>query len=386
MLTRYAPGDFAVWLRLKPEDKNSKQLDLGVLRRPLAEPGLVHEHDTWVPLIKNVGSLKIRYFDPRLNVVGGAVERHFAVAPAGETDRGSQRCQCAVGSDHPARAHPVLTMSMLTRRCQKGQKSRGAAIMLALWALFLLSAMVISWALDINARLSLAGNASRVLEAEAMACSGAEVALHPLIKTDSPNLHRNIGRKNYEARITGEGGRLNINWIVAGEDPTRLEILRRYLEQKGIDLNEREHMMDCLLDWVDADDLVRLNGAEASDDYRPANALLTRIDELKNVKGWEEFTSNPGWDDDLTVNSSGPIDVTWASRDVLLALPGMTEGLVDRFLELRRGQDGIDGTDDDMQFKKWDDVRYRARPLPGPIQTAAAGRFDRAKRSILSSC
>ncbi|HAF03848.1 MAG TPA: general secretion pathway protein GspK, partial [Spartobacteria bacterium] len=54
----------------------------------------------------------------------------------------------------------------------------------------------------------------------------------------------------------------------------RLGILRRYLENKGVDLNERNQMIDCLLDWVDPDDLVRLNGAEASDDYRPANALL----------------------------------------------------------------------------------------------------------------
>jgi type II secretory pathway component PulK len=57
---------------------------------------------------------------------------------------------------------------------------RGAALMLSLWALFLLSAMVISWALDIDSRLAL-GNANRVLAAEAMACSGAEIALHPSI-------------------------------------------------------------------------------------------------------------------------------------------------------------------------------------------------------------
>ena len=51
--------------------------------------------------------------------------------------------------------------------------------MLALWALFVLSAMVVAWALDIDSRLALNGEASRVLEAEAMASSGAEIALHP---------------------------------------------------------------------------------------------------------------------------------------------------------------------------------------------------------------
>jgi len=250
---------------------------------------------------------------------------------------------------------------MLTTRRKmqiETERIRGAAIMLALWALFLLSAMVISWALDINSRLSITGNANRRLEAEAMACSGAEIAFHPLIKPGSSNLIRRIDRqKGYEAHITGEGGRLNINWLVAGEDPNHVEMLRRYLANKGIDLNERQHMIDCLLDWVDPDNLVRLNGAEASENYQPANTLLTRIDDLKKVKGWEEFTAVPGWDDDLTLNSSGPIDVAWASRDVLLALPGMNESIVDRFLELRRGRDGIDGTSDDASFKSLDEVR-----------------------------
>ena len=238
------------------------------------------------------------------------------------------------------------------------EKRRGAALMLALWALFLLSAMVISWALDIDAQLSVSGSSNRILEAEAMACSGAEVALHPAIKRNSPNLKRQVaGRQSYEVRLTGEGGRLNLNWLIAGEDPVRMEILRKYLEIKGIDLNERDRMIDCLLDWVDPDNLVRLNGAEEDGDYHPANALLTRLEQVKKIKGWSEFTATPGWDDDLTLNSSGPIDLSWASREVLLALPGMTEPLVDAFLQIRQGPDGIDGTEDDPQFKSLEEIR-----------------------------
>jgi general secretion pathway protein K len=237
-------------------------------------------------------------------------------------------------------------------------KLRGAALLLALWALFLLSAMVISWALDINTRLTVAANANRMMEAEALACSGAEVALHPYVKPDSPNLVGEIGeRGSYEAKITGEGGRLNLNWLLAGEDPTRLAILRRFLENKGIELNDRNRMIDCLLDWVDPDNLVRLNGAEDGPDYHPANTLLTRLDQLKKVKGWQEFTSGTDWDDELTLNSAGPVDLMWASRDVLLSLPGMTEPIVDQFLQIRRGPDGLDGTQDDAQFKTLDEVR-----------------------------
>jgi len=234
----------------------------------------------------------------------------------------------------------------------------GAALMLALWALILLSAMVIAWALDIDSRLTLSGNASRLVEAEAMASSGAEVALSPTVEAGSSALHGSLGRnQTYEARITGEGGRLNLNWIVSGENAQRLDLLRRYLEVKGVDINERDRMIDCLLDYIDPDDLPRLNGAESEPGYQPKNSLLQRIDELKLVKGWEKFTAQANWDADFTLYSTGPVDLTSASRDVLLSLPGFNEQIADRFLEYRRGADQIDGTDDDPVFDSLDQVR-----------------------------
>ena len=240
------------------------------------------------------------------------------------------------------------------RRSNRTSRDRGAAIMLALWALFLLSAMVISWALDINTRLTISGSANRSLEAIAMACSGAEVALAlPSAETkSSPLLHGSFPpNQSYQVRITGEGGRLNLNRLVQGENPANLELIRKYLEIKGVDLNERDHMIDCLLDWVDPDNLVRLNGAEDDGDYQPANTPLKTLDELKRVRGWEEFTAQPDWDADFTLSSQdGKIDINWASREVLLALPGFTEPVVDRLISARRGRDDIEGTEDDMKF------------------------------------
>src|SRR5207237_9131181 len=147
-------------------------------------------------------------------------------------------------------------------------KSRGAALLLSLWALFLLGALVMSRALDINSRLTVSGTENRIVEAEAMAASGAEIAMHPAIRPGSQNLQGKFGHgQTYSARLTGEGGRLNINWLVAGENPLRIEMLRRYLEIKGIDLNERDRMIDCLLDWVDPVDLVCRTDAGGRDCY-----------------------------------------------------------------------------------------------------------------------
>lgn len=218
--------------------------------------------------------------------------------------------------------------------------------------------MVIAWALEIDSRITLSGNASRILEAEAMASSGAEVALDPAIEPGSILLHGSLGKnQTYEARITGEGGRLNLNWLLSGENPQRLDLLRKYLEVKGVDLNERDRMIDTLLDYVDPDDLPRLNGVESGPGYEPRNALLQRMEELKVIPGWEKFTARLDWEADFTLYSSGPIDLAWASRDVLLSLPGFNEQIVDRFLELRRGADQLDGTDDDAVFESLDQIR-----------------------------
>jgi len=186
-----------------------------------------------------------------------------------------------------------------------------------------------------------------------MAASGAEVALCREITPSSSNLHRQMGNGSYDVQITGECGRLNLNFLVQGEDPSKLRVLRQYLNLKGIDLNDLDVMVDSLLDWVSQNrGLHHLNACPETDDYHPPHAgQLFSVDELKKVCGWEEFTSKPGWDQDFTVvGNCGAIDLAWASRDVLRALPGLSDDGVDRFLQLRRGPDGIDGTDDDFQF------------------------------------
>ena len=67
LLTRYAPGDFTVALRLQPDNQKSDRLDLGFWRKPKDDSDIGEGHETWVPLIKNVTSLEISYFNPGLN-------------------------------------------------------------------------------------------------------------------------------------------------------------------------------------------------------------------------------------------------------------------------------------------------------------------------------
>ena len=67
LLTRYAPNDFTVALRLQPGNEKSRRLDLGFLRKPKNDSDIGEGHETWVPLIKNVTSLEINYFNAGTN-------------------------------------------------------------------------------------------------------------------------------------------------------------------------------------------------------------------------------------------------------------------------------------------------------------------------------
>jgi len=67
LLTRYAPGEYTVRLRLRPLKEGSDKLQLGCFRKPRSDAEGENENETWVPLIDDVGGLRIRYFDTRLN-------------------------------------------------------------------------------------------------------------------------------------------------------------------------------------------------------------------------------------------------------------------------------------------------------------------------------
>src|SRR4051812_20765560 len=67
LLTRYAGGEFTVRMRLRPIKEGSDKLQLGIYRKPRTEAEGAKEKETWVPLLDDISSLRIRYFDARLN-------------------------------------------------------------------------------------------------------------------------------------------------------------------------------------------------------------------------------------------------------------------------------------------------------------------------------
>lgn len=66
LFTRYALGDYEVTMRLRPIPKTDL-MELGVARISVDDDSTTGPNPAWVPLIENLRSLEIRYFDPRLN-------------------------------------------------------------------------------------------------------------------------------------------------------------------------------------------------------------------------------------------------------------------------------------------------------------------------------
>lgn len=246
----------------------------------------------------------------------------------------------------------------MIRPFSKSAKS-GAALLLALWAMFVLSAAVLVWAAFIQQTLSVAGEQQLDTEARAMAHSGLALALHPVVTKETPAIAmQEQTNPGFRIQMVSEGGKININTMLIGEDPRRLEIFKKWLENRGIDFNARERMVDCLSDWIDADNLKRLNGAEDDSGYHPPNRMqFLSVDEVQEVQGTEPLTSQPGWKDDLTVFSQGPIDVTSADFHIMRLLPGTNDPGIERYLQWRRGADQIDGTMDDPPIQKLDQVQ-----------------------------
>lgn len=67
LLTRYGPGEYLVTMRLQPVSEKTDRMEIGLRRKPRETAEGSEEGVTWVPLLDDVRSLQVRYFDLRLN-------------------------------------------------------------------------------------------------------------------------------------------------------------------------------------------------------------------------------------------------------------------------------------------------------------------------------
>lgn len=222
-----------------------------------------------------------------------------------------------------------------------------------------LTMAVSGWFFWLQQRVQQHGEDTRAVEALAMAHSGIALALNPKVDRYSSLLEAEVAPgMGYRVSVESEGGRINLAWMLSGNDHARLGILKQWFELViGVELMDRQRLMDCLLDYIDADNVARLHGQEDSKDYHPANRMIQSLDELRRIPGMEPLLSYPGWEELLTLESSGPLDLMEVPEEVLRLLPGFGESRVQRWLQIRSGPDQVLHTEDDPKYTGAEQVR-----------------------------
>lgn len=149
-----------------------------------------------------------------------------------------------------------------------------------------------------------------------------------------------------------ESGRFPLATMDAGT-------LSAFFVALGIATSETEKLADCLLDWTDADDNKRLNGAEI-DDYDaagtraiPPNCALRDLSELREILNFREiFFDDSGTPNELftlfeeavSLNASkGKPNINTATPAALLALTADTDADAGTILEYLNSKSSADG-------------------------------------------
>jgi type II secretory pathway component PulK len=240
----------------------------------------------------------------------------------------------------------------------------GAALLLVLWAITVVSFAVL-WAADVvNLELETTISDSAGLRARQIAISGVSLGLHPQVKReDTELLNRDFGAgERMEVRIRGEGARFNINQLLKEQD--RITLLNLFTLW-GLSADESNSVIDKMTDWIDEDEFrTGFNGAELGE-YQaigiadaPANRPFRSVQEMGRVIGMENLAAiKPDWAESFTIFGDGKIDVNEAEAEVLQAATGVTPEMVAGILQQRRGSDGIEPSEDDFRFE---DVRQLA--------------------------
>lgn len=238
---------------------------------------------------------------------------------------------------------------------------KGIALLVILWVMTVLTAMAFSFTVmtraesygtmafkeqTANKLLAEAGIERGIMELtyrsinrnQAIALEGMEVW-----KSDGTPYTADTGGGRYRVRISDEAGKIPINGLTDASGV----VLRKLLLDRGIAKEQADVIVDSLLDWRDADDLHRLNGAESdyylslAKPYRAANRDFESLEELILVRGITPEVlygtgAGTGIIPFLTVHGkTGRIDLNAAPKEVLEALPGIDAAAVERIIAFR---------------------------------------------------
>ncbi len=256
-------------------------------------------------------------------------------------------------------------------------------LILALWALTLLTVFAVNLGVYVQGKTKLLERLEHRQELRLTAESGVYRAIAVAVEDfvtnpeNDPVVRKRVRHNNPEAFRDVRRGRGRFSVSYPTYDDPRDSGVRRYGlsdEQGRINLNTADRgtlarLIELVLgkDSIDADkiaagivdwrqfgesDIVGFFSDEyysrLDEPYEPKKSHFEILEELKMVK----FITEEDYAklrDFVTVYGDGRLNVNTASRTALLAA-GMTSGLADKVLYVRKGPDGKEATNDDIIF------------------------------------
>lgn len=225
-------------------------------------------------------------------------------------------------------------------------RQQGAALILVLWVISLLTIMAGSFVLTVRRETSVISYRRDSAQAVALAEAGVVMAQKMLLEQDANKRWRGDGslyqldfaEAKVRVKVFSEAGKISLNHVTE-------TFLTSVLQASPVTPEQLPVLVDSILDWRDEDDLVRLNGGEesayASAGYQPRNGAFASLAELQMVQAMTPAIYT--WMEDFfSINAQAEINAKLASAEVLHFLyPGQAEAintyLMDRFMAAQQG-------------------------------------------------
>lgn len=246
---------------------------------------------------------------------------------------------------------------------QRSIQERGSSLLAVFWLLAILSFAVFTSLNFVVGQAEIQSVQKQAFRAEQLIERGLAIATHTSVREGSPLLkfETTDDFESLEVSLRSEAARFNLNTLLLNEDRELLESIFSFW---GVGLADTSVLIDRLMDWVDADDLVRANGAEL-EDYEeagligfPFNRPFQSLDEVARVSGMDAIDAQfPEWRDWFTLfSSTGKLDLNAAQPPLIQVACDCSPNAAEQFVRSRHGLDGLPDTEDDLRFQTLEDA------------------------------
>jgi len=235
---------------------------------------------------------------------------------------------------------------MARQRCTVSPRCRGIALIAVLWVCALIAVLAAGFAYTLRSEAKLDASMVDRIRAATAAEAGVQRLLAMLSRARQGS-QNNAPRQSYvlhfnsmtvRVDLLSEAGKIDLN--AAPKALIQSLLGRAALMLDNLSTSQAQALADAILDWRDADSRVRDQGAEKPA-YQalglpgPRNQPFLSVSELRQVLGMTRQAYNFIAPQVSVSSQRSRIDPRAASRQTLLAVPGLEETVVDRYLAAR---------------------------------------------------